>query len=65
MPSSVVQFAASQKSNSNTNSSSSNHHDDGNERLDSDHHHHPTAHNVSVSTETFLQTAISLKDQVL
>ncbi|PHU00014.1 hypothetical protein BC332_29801 [Capsicum chinense] len=65
MPSSVVQFAASQKSNSNTNSSSSNHDDDGNERLDSDHHHHPTAHNVSVSTETFLQTAISLKDQVV
>lgn len=61
MSSSVVQFA-SQENNSN----SSNHqHEDGNERLDSDHHNHPTAHNISLPSETFLQAAISLKDQVL
>lgn len=66
MSSSVVQFAASQKSKSNnSSSSSSNHHDDGNERLDSDHHHNPTAHSISLPSETFLQTAISLKDQVV
>ncbi|XP_049372290.1 lanC-like protein GCL1 [Solanum verrucosum] len=55
MSSSVVQLTASQKNNS----------DDGNERVDSDQHHHPTAHNVSHTSETFLQAAISLKDQVV
>lgn len=55
MSSSVVQFAASQNNNSS---------DDGNERLDSDHNHHPTAHNVSLHSQTFLQAAITLKDQV-
>lgn len=54
MSSSVVQFTASQQNNS----------DDGNERLDSDQHLHPAVHSVPHTSETFLQAAISLKDQV-
>ncbi|XP_004250112.1 lanC-like protein GCL1 [Solanum lycopersicum] len=55
MSSSVVQFTASQQNNS----------DDGNERLDSDQHLHPAVHSVPHTSETFLQAAISLKDQVV
>ncbi|KAI3462090.1 hypothetical protein Pfo_018753 [Paulownia fortunei] len=61
MSSSVIEYAASQKSKNSNNS-----HEDGNERFDflrtgGD----PTARNLSLPAETFLKAAISLKDLVV